>query len=117
VSAHLQLNTADPNLDLAKYAPDLGIELIDFHRKNALPAAPGSPRIFALKNIVLSYELKDPAKSPDEIEQQLRLILDAHPSADLNSLASDLGITIRNIQRKGDEGFQPYDLPIGTKSP
>jgi len=112
----LTLLEADPNLDLSKYATDLGIELVDFHRKNALPS-PAAPRIFTLKNIVLSYELKDPAKSPDEIEQQLRLILDAHPSADLNALASDLGITIRNIQRRGDEGFQPYDLPIGTKSP
>jgi len=114
----LKLLETDPNLDLAKYASGLGIELVDFHRVSALPAPPAPPRIFALKNIVLSYELKDSAKSHDEIEQQLRLILDAHPSADLNALASDLGITIRNIQRKGDDGgFQPYDLPIGTKSP
>ena len=114
----LKLLETDPNLDLTTYAAGLGIELIDFHRKGPLPSLPTSPRIFALKNIVLSYDVKDPAKSPEEIDQQLRLILDAHPSADLNALASDLGITIRNIQRRSDdEGFPPYDAPIGTKSP
>jgi len=114
----LKLLENDPNLDLSKYASNLHIELVDFHRKNALPAPPpASPRIFALKNIVLSYDVVDPAKSPEEIDKQLRLILEAHPSADLNALAGDLGITIRNIQRKGgDDGFQTYDLPIGTKS-
>lgn len=80
---------------------------------NALTAK--RSRILTVGKVVVAYERRG-AMGHDEIEEKLREVLTASPDADLTALEHVLQIKTVRVGGKDDPGFEPYDMPIGSKS-